>query len=96
MTDDIDGTPADRAALDAVADLIHDLQPDGMVQRFVLLVETIDGEARQISGFTTPGQMPWDTFGLLHFGLTMEEYTTLMIYGDGGEGDAEEGEESGA
>ena len=64
---------ADDLALQRVADLIHELQPGSMVQRFVLMVETITEDDRYISGFTAPDQKAWDTLGLLHYGTTYEE-----------------------
>ena len=70
---------ADEAALDVVATLIRDRQPGSMVQRFVLLVETIDDEDRWISAFCAPGQKPWDTLGLLQYGLAYETSAFVAV-----------------
>lgn len=61
-------------ALDAVSTFVHTLPTceGDMVQRFVLIVETIDEDDRWLSAFTAPGQKAWDTLGLLEYGLTME------------------------
>ena len=64
-------------ALTAVADLIQQVQPGSMTQRFVLLVETIDDEDRWLSAFTAPGQKAWDTMGMLQYGMTMEQNIEL-------------------
>ena len=64
-------------ALTAVADFVQSL-PDtkqDMVQRFVLIVETIDENDRWLSAFTAPGQKAWDTMGLLQYAMTMERST---------------------
>jgi hypothetical protein len=68
---------ANEAALTAIGDLIASVQPDSMVQKFVLLVETIDGDDRWISAFTAPGQKRWDTMGMLQYGMTLEQNTVL-------------------
>ena len=65
-------SPANEQALEQVAALINEIQPGGMVQKFVLLVETIDGEDRWLSSFCAPGQKAWDTMGMLQYGLTFE------------------------
>ena len=65
---------ANEQALDAVAAFVRSLpntQGD-MVQRFVLLVETIDEDDRWLSAFTAPGQKAWDTLGLLEFARDIE------------------------
>ena len=67
-------TDANTAALEAISGLLHELKDtkSDMVQRFVLLVETIDQDDRWLSAFTAPGQKAWDTLGLLEFGRSME------------------------
>jgi hypothetical protein len=65
-------TPANEQALEVVATLINEIQPGAMVQKFVLLVETIDGEDRWLSTFAAPGQKAWDTMGMLQYALTFE------------------------
>ena len=74
-------------ALNAVADFIQQVQPGGMVQKFVLLVETIDNEDRWLSAFTAPGQKRWDSMGMLQYGMTLEQNTVLEAepYDDGDE-----------
>lgn len=72
-------------ALDAVAEFVRSIpscQGD-MVQKFVLLVETIDEDDRWISTFTAPGQKRWDTLGMLEYGMTLERNQWL----DPNEGD---------
>lgn len=61
-------------ALAAVAEFVQSIDDtkSDMVQRFVLLVETIDEDDRWLSAFTAPGQKAWDTLGLLEFGRSME------------------------
>lgn len=78
---------ANAAALDRVADLIAELQPGGMVQRFVLLVETIDAEDRWFSAFTAPGQKRWDSLGLLEYGLVCERNVVLKAERGGEDGE---------
>lgn len=63
---------ANEAALHAVAELMTALHPGSMVQRFVLMVETIDAENRWMSAFTAPDQRAWDSMGLLQYGLHVE------------------------
>lgn len=72
-------TDANTAALDAISDFVRSLpELEGdMVQRFVLIVETIDQDDRWLSTFTAPGQKAWDTMGLLDYGLTMERNVHL-------------------
>lgn len=66
------GTPANEKALEVVAQLINEVQPGAMVQKFVLMVETIDQDDRWLSSFTAPGQKAWDTMGMLKYGLAYE------------------------
>lgn len=66
-------TPANEVALQRVGELMQEIQPGGMVQKFVLMVETIDGEDRWLSSFTAPGQKAWDTMGMLQYGLSFEQ-----------------------
>lgn len=71
-------------ALDAVSDFVHSLpttQGD-MVQRFVLLIETIDEDDRWLSAFTAPGQKAWDTMGMLQYAMTMEQNVHLAVDDD--------------
>lgn len=72
-------TDANEQALDAVARLINEVQPGAMVQKFVLLVETINDEDRWLSAFTAPGQKRWDSMGMLEYGLTLERNTKLDV-----------------
>jgi hypothetical protein len=66
-------TPANEAALQKVAELISEVQDGGgFVQKFVLMVETVDGDDRWLSSFCAPGQKAWDTMGLLQYGLSFE------------------------
>lgn len=67
----------DDAALTHVANLIAEVQPGSMVQRFVLLAEVIDEDGgRWFSSFTAPDQKRWDSMGLLDYGLTFERNFT--------------------
>lgn len=66
------GIEVNHQALAAVADFIRSIGESNMVQRFVLLVETIDEDDRWVSAFTAPGQKVWDTLGLLEFARSME------------------------
>lgn len=72
-------------ALDAVSSFVHSLPTchGDMVQRFVLLVETIDEDDRWLSAFTAPGQKAWDTLGLLEFGRMMEHSYHQAAASDG-------------
>ena len=73
-----------ESALDAVSSFVHTLPEckGDMVQRFVLIIETIDQDDRWLSAFTAPGQKAWDTLGLLEYGLTMERNGTLDFADD--------------
>lgn len=73
---------ANEIALGRVADLIAELQPGSMVQRFVLVVETIDAEDRWFSAFTAPGQKRWDSLGLLDYALVCERNVVLEVERD--------------
>lgn len=64
-------------ALAAVAGFLQSVQPGGMVQKFVLVVETIDGEDRWMSAFTAPGQKRWDSLGLLSYANVLESNVVL-------------------
>lgn len=77
-------------ALQAVGDFLQTVQPNSMVQKFVLLVETIDGDDRWLSAFTAPGQKRWDSMGMLQYGLTLERNTVLRAepYDDDHDDDA--------
>jgi hypothetical protein len=79
---DNNGEVANAAALQAVASLINEIQAGGMVQKFVLLVETIDEEDRWMSAFVAPGQKRWDTLGLLDYGLTLERQVLIRLDDD--------------
>lgn len=70
-----DNSDLDERALDAVSTLIHSIEgcESDMVQRFVLLVETVDENDRWTSAFTAPGQKAWDTLGLLEYGRMLEK-----------------------
>lgn len=75
-----DNPDLDERALDAVASLVHSI--DGcegdMVQRFVLIVETVDENDRWTSAFTAPGQKAWDTLGLLEYGSMLERSAHIV------------------
>jgi hypothetical protein len=77
-------SPANQQALDAVADLLQRLQEGSMVQSFVLLVETVDLEDRWVSAFTAPDQRAWESLGLLHYALNLENSVRLFPEEDGG------------
>lgn len=64
--------PADESAMTAISDFIQKVQPGSFVQKFVLIVETIDEDDRWLSAFTAPDQRAWDSLGLLEYGITME------------------------
>lgn len=68
---------ADDRALDAVASLIQELQPGSMVQRFVLIVETIADDGRWLSTFTAPDQKRWDSLGMLSYATAIESNVSL-------------------
>ena len=78
---DNNGEVANAAALEAVARLINEVQEGSMVQKFVLLVETIDEEDRWLSAFVAPGQKRWDTLGMLDYGLASERHV-LVVHDD--------------
>jgi hypothetical protein len=65
-------SPANEKAMEYVAELMNVIQGSNIVQRFVLLVETFDGEDRWFSSFTAPKQKAWDTLGLLEYGKSIE------------------------
>lgn len=71
----------EEEALDAVSNFIRgrSASSSDMVQRFVLIVETIDAEDRWISAFTAPGQKAWDTLGLLEFARNMEKDSHILV-----------------
>ena len=48
-----------------------------MVQRFVLVVETLDDEGKWFSAFTAPGQKRWDSLGLLAYATAIETNTRM-------------------
>ena len=77
------GSDSNEDALGFVGQLIQKVQPGSMVQKFVLLVETIDNEDRWISAFTAPGQKRWDSMGMLDYGLNLERNTVLTDDTDG-------------
>lgn len=66
-------------ALNAVAQFLSEVQPGSMVQKFVLLVETIDGDDRWLSAFTAPGQKRWDSMGMLQYGLSREMNNDILV-----------------
>lgn len=82
--------PCNEAALEHVADLIQQVQPGSMVQRFVLLVETVAEDDRYISGFTAPGQKQWDSLGLLEYGLALERNSVGIVIGPDDDSDTDD------
>ena len=57
--------------LNAVADLIHELEPGSIVTRFVLVAEVIDPDAeRSCWLLLPPDSRPWDVAGLCHFAIS--------------------------
>lgn len=76
------GSSGDLAekALIAIADFMQSVQPGTMVQKFVLLVESLDNEDRWLSAFTAPGQKSWDTLGLLAYATALD--TSVVMESD--------------
>jgi len=75
---------ANGRALDLVAQLIQELQPGSMVNKFVLVVETADEEDRWYSAFVAPGQKRWDSMGLLSYAQAVEfKFTVTVGPGEG-------------
>lgn len=72
----------DEAALQHIADLIAERQPNSMVQRFVLVIETADANDRWLSAAVAPGQKSWDTLGLLDWALTAERSVAQATFLD--------------
>lgn len=64
-------TDLNAVALQAVADLVAQVEPDAMVTRFVLLAEIVGGD-RAVWAFVAPDQRAWDTLGLLDYGRAIE------------------------
>lgn len=64
--------PADELAINAVSTLMKTIQPGAMVQRFILVVETMDEDGKWINGFVAPGQKLWDTLGLMEYAKLAE------------------------
>ena len=61
-------------ALDAVADLIQQIDPGSMVTRFVLVAEVVDGANERCCWvLTPPGSLPWDTLGLCSWASVIEQ-----------------------
>jgi hypothetical protein len=65
--------PHMEKALEKVAELVQELYPGSMTQKFVLIIETIDEEDRSLYCLTAPHQKAWDTMGLLSFSMSVEE-----------------------
>lgn len=64
---------ADNVALNAVSDIVAELQPGSMVQRFVVIVETIcEHGKKNLSGYFAPDQTTWETMGLLDYAISFE------------------------
>lgn len=71
--DDHEQVAQQEAALQAVGDLVGQLYPGAMVQRFVVIAEIIDADAERAVWCTTaPDQRAWDTLGLLDFARLIE------------------------
>lgn len=62
----------EETALRHIGELIREVQPNSMVQRFVLVVETIDEDDRWLSAFTSPGLKRWDSIGMLDYAASLE------------------------
>lgn len=80
-----DGAPADEVALRCVGELVNEVQPGSMVTKFVLLVETADGDDRWYSSFTSPGIKAWESMGMLRYAMKSED--NFMMTADDDEGD---------
>lgn len=66
-----------QASADAVADLIAKVDPGAMATKFVLLAEVIDAEGdRCLWVCAREGQKPWDSLGLLQYGIALEQAAT--------------------
>jgi hypothetical protein len=62
-----------KAAQEAVAALIREINPGAMATRFVLLVEVIDADGeRALWTLAPPEQRRWDTLGLVDFARALE------------------------
>lgn len=60
-----------QLALNAVADLIHEVEPGSMVTRFVLIAEVVDpANERACWLLVPPDSRPWDVAGLCHFAIS--------------------------
>jgi NADPH-dependent ferric siderophore reductase len=70
---DSDDSPADEAAMHAIAALMEEIQPDSIVTKFVLLVETIEEEDRYFSAMVSPQMKRWDTMGMLQYAQCIED-----------------------
>lgn len=66
-------TENNEIALQMVADFLAKIKPGHMTQKFVLLIETIDEDDRNLLGYTAPGQKVWDTLGMLEFVSAFEK-----------------------
>lgn len=62
----------EEVALKHVGALIHEVQPDAIVTRFVLIVETIDDDDKCLSAFPSPGLKQWESMGFLEYALQRE------------------------
>jgi NADPH-dependent ferric siderophore reductase len=70
---DSDDSPADEAAMHAIAALMEEIQPDSIVTKFVLLVETIEEEDRYFSALGYDGYAAVRT---MHRGLPLRDDRT--------------------
>lgn len=66
------GGELDELALTHVSNLIAEAQPGSMVTKFVLLVETADGEDRWMASYTSPGMKAWESIGILEYAMMTE------------------------
>ena len=67
-----------KAINDVVATYIQTIEPS-IVTKFVLLVETMDSDGvRGLWSFTQDGAKAWDTLGMLHFAIQMEQAKTAI------------------
>ena len=84
-------SPVMEQALDAISEFIRSIPNcnGDMVQRFVLVVETIDEDDRWLSCFTAPGQKAWDTLGLVEFARDMERSYNQVAPPEGHDDDEE-------
>jgi hypothetical protein len=76
-------TPEDRAwrgaaAEEAVGGLVQQIDPGAMATKFVLLVETVDGDGVRALWALTPDELAaWESVGMLTHALHREQAAVL-------------------